>query len=164
MSKPITNKEKLICQILVAKYDKDKLKSLLEDAITSRGRSFEVRNILRYLGIDLNYKFEELSVQYLNYAYENYEKIKDKIFPPEIERVVYFDFDGIEKKTVWARESYSLAVPGLKSKKDSVHQDVYDNFWDYDPDSVDTSWDDWETDSLDIVVKSTRDYDGNVIE
>lgn len=164
MSKPITNKEKLICQILVAKYDKDKLKSLMDESAVARGRSNEVRNILRYLGIETNYRTEELSVQYLNYSYENYENIKNKVFPPEIERVIYFDFRAQEKKTVWMREDYSLAVPGLKSKEDTLFQDVYDNFWDYDPDSINTEWDDWETDNLGIVLNETTDYNNNVIE
>lgn len=164
MSKPITNKEKLICQILVAKYDKDKLKSLLEESTVARGRSSDVRNILRYLGIETNYLIEELAVQYLNYSYENYENIKNKVFPPEIERVIYFDFKAQEKKTVWMTEEYRLVVPGLKSKEDTLYQDVYDNFWDYDPDSINTEWDDWETDNLGIVLNETTDYTNNVIE
>lgn len=164
MSKPITNKEKLICQILVAKFDKDKLKSLLEESAVARGRSSEVRNILRYLGIETNYRIEELSVQYLNYSYENYENIKNKVFPPEIERVIYFDFKAKERKTVWMTEEYRLAVPGLKSKEDTLYQDVYDNFWDYDPDSIDTEWDDYETHNLGIVLNEITDYTNNVIE
>ena len=164
MSRPITNKEKLICQILVAKFDKDKLKSLLEESTVARGRSSEVRNILRYLGIETNYRIEELAVQYLNYSYENYENIKNKVFPPEIERVIYFDFKAQEKKTVWMTEEYRLAVPGLKSKEDTLYQDVYDNFWDYDPDSINTEWDDWETNNLGIVLNEITDYTNNVIE
>lgn len=164
MSRPITNKEKLICQILVAKYDKDKLESLLEESVGNRGTSNEVKNIFRYLGVEINYSIEELAIQYLNYSYDNYENIKNKVFPPEIERVVYFDFNAEEKKTVWMTEKYHTTIPGLESRKESLLKDVYDSFWDYDFDSTSTEWDDWETNDLSIESTETREFKNNVIE
>lgn len=165
MSKPITNKEKIICRLLVSKYDKPTLESELQNSIYNLGESKYVQNAYKYLGIPLSRLNSILGSQYLNYSVENFEDIKNKVLPTNIERTVIFDFQASEVKKVRVIESYELQVYGLLSKEKYIKQDVIDNFFDYDPISImRDSDDDDEDETIDVVLSDISENINNVIE
>lgn len=165
MSKPITNKEKIICRLLVSKYDKPTLESELQNSIYNLGESKYVQNAYKYLGIPLSRLNSNLGSQYLNYSVENFEDIKNKVLPTNIERTVIFDFQASEVKKVRVIESFELQVYGLLSKKKYIEQNVIDNFFDYDPISImRDSDDDDEDETIDVVLSDISENINNVIE
>lgn len=132
MSKPITPKEKLLCQLLVSKYTKEQLLSERDYSVANVGVSYVVTSLAtKYLGFKESDIFN-IATQYLNYSYLNYDKIKQKEFPEYIERAINFTFDVHTKETVYMEKTYSLEIPGLESLSSMLTMDVKENFFDYD--------------------------------
>jgi len=138
----ITPKEKMLVSVLVRLYSKETLKK-------------EIRNVLEYydeksnliigaaklLGIDYS-SVNKIGLQYLNYAVENYKKIQNKDFPEQIERVqqVYFYADESENVVMFSRKRVSINT--LPKYIDQVEDHVYNNFYEYDPDTLDVDYGD----------------------
>jgi hypothetical protein len=87
----ITPKEKMLVSILVKLYSKEQLEEELNDVLENTDTSKLVRGAAKLIGIN-SYEVSRIGLQYLNYAVDNYEKIKNKEYPEDIERVkqVYF--------------------------------------------------------------------------
>jgi hypothetical protein len=154
MTQPITSKEKLLCQLLVSKYTKEQLLEERDYSVTNIGVSYAVTSLAtKYLGFKESDIFN-ITTQYLNYSYLNYDKIKQKEFPEYIERAINFTFDVHTKEVVYMEKTYSLEIPGLESLSSMLTMDVKQNFFDYDA----FFEDEVETDS-DVTHLTIRDID-----
>lgn len=132
MSKSITPKEKLLCQLLVSKFTKEQLLEERSYSVANVGVSYVVTSLAtKYLGFKQDDIFN-IATQYLNYSYLNYDKIKQKEFPEYIERAINFTFDVHTKEVVYMEKTYSLEIPGLESLSSMLTMDVKENFFDYD--------------------------------
>ena len=85
---PITQKEKMLVSVLVRLYSKETLEKEIRDVLESYDeKSNLILGAAKLLGIEY-ISIRKIGIQYLNYAVENYEKIQNKEFPEQIERVV----------------------------------------------------------------------------
>lgn len=165
-NKPITPKEKMLISVLVKLYSKEKLEEELHDCVQSVDNSSEyVLGAGKLLGIPRN-DLSRLGIQYLNYAVDNYEKIKDQEFPEDIERIVVANFYADETESVIMYHEKRVRVNTLKKFIDEVQESVWENYYEYDPDDVRTEWGDSDFISLTPHKDDTyiSDYVNNVIE
>jgi hypothetical protein len=132
---PPTKKEKIILRALVKLASKEELFQELINSLQSYGRSGLVARSAKLVGVDLSNS--GISPQYLNYAVNNYEKIKEQEFPDKFERTQTLK---VQSESLIRREmieKHRLFIPYLPSMKEVVRDDVEENFWDYDPDLYD---------------------------
>lgn len=137
----ITPKEKMLVSILVKLYSKEQLEEELNDILETIDSSKLVRGAAKLIGINAN-EISRIGLQYLNYAVDNYEKIKNKEYPEDIERVqqVYFYADESENVVMFSRKRVSINT--LPKYIDQVEDHVYNNFYEYDPDTLDVDYGD----------------------
>jgi hypothetical protein len=137
----ITPKEKMLVSILVKIYSKEQLEEELKDIVEYTYMSKLVRGAAKLIGIN-EYEINKIGLQYLNYAVDNYEKIKNKEYPEDIERVqqVYFYADESENVVMFSRKRVSINT--LPKYIDQVEDHVYNNFYEYDPDILDVDYGD----------------------
>jgi len=105
----ITPKEKMLVNILVKLYSKEQLEEELNDILETVDSSKLVRGAAKLIGINAN-EISRIGLQYLNYAVDNYEKIKNKEYPEDIERVqqVYFYADETEEVIMFSTKRVSI--------------------------------------------------------
>ena len=137
----ITPKEKMLVSVLVKIYSKEQLEQELNDVLELPDTSKLVRGAAKLIGIN-SYEVSRIGLQYLNYAVDNYEKIKNKEYPEDIERVqqVYFYADESENVVMFSRKRVSINT--LPKYIDQVEDHVYNNFYEYDPDTLDVDYGD----------------------
>jgi hypothetical protein len=137
----ITPKEKMLVSVLVKIYSKEQLEEELNDILETTDSSKLVRGAAKLIGINAN-EISRIGLQYLNYAVDNYEKIKNKEYPEDIERVqqVYFYADESENVVMFSRKRVSINT--LPKYIDQVEDHVYNNFYEYDPDTLDVDYGD----------------------
>ena len=131
----ITPKEKILVSILVKIYSKEQLEEELKDIVEYTYMSKLVRGAAKLIGIN-EYEIDKIGLQYLNYAVDNYEKIKNKEYPEDIERVqqVYFYADETEEVIMFSTKRVSINT--LPKYIEQVEEHVYNNFYEYDPDTL----------------------------
>ena len=160
---PPTKKEKIILRALVKLASKEELFQKLIDSLQSYGRSSLVERAAKLVGVDLSNS--SISPQYLNYAVNNYEKIKEQEFPDAFERTqtLKVQSDSLVRREII--EKQRLFIPYLPSMKNVVRDDVEENFWDYDPDLYDEDLNDSEHDWIEYYFDDTSiPWKDNVIE
>jgi hypothetical protein len=131
----------MLVSILVKLYSKKQLEEELNDILETVDTSKLVRGAAKLIGINAN-EISRIGLQYLNYAVDNYEKIKNKEYPEDIERVqqVYFYADESENVVMFSRKRVSINT--LPKYIDQVEDHVYNNFYEYDPDTLDVDYGD----------------------
>ena len=137
----ITPKEKMLVSILVKLYSKEQLEEELNDVLENTDTSKLVRGAAKLIGIN-SYEVSRIGLQYLNYAVDNYEKIQNKEYPEDIERVkqVYFYADETEDVVMYSTKRVSVNT--LPKYIEQVGEYVYNNFYEYDPDTLDVDYGD----------------------
>ena len=160
----ITPKEKMLVSILVKIYSKEQLEEELKDIVEYTYMSKLVRGAAKLIGINAN-EISRIGLQYLNYAVDNYEKIKNKEYPEDIERVqqVYFYADESENVVMFSRKRVSINT--LPKYIDQVEDHVYNNFYEYDPDTLDVDYGDGDLISFepDKEMTTILDISNNVL-
>jgi hypothetical protein len=160
----ITPKEKMLVSILVKIYSKEQLEEELNDILETIDSSKLVRGAAKLIGINAN-EISRIGLQYLNYAVDNYEKIKNKEYPEDIERVqqVYFYADESENVVMFSRKRVSINT--LPKYIDQVEDHVYNNFYEYDPDILDVDYGDGDLISFepDKEMTTILDISNNVL-
>jgi hypothetical protein len=141
---PPTKKEKIILRALVKLGSKEELFQELINSLQSYGRSNLVGRSAKLVGVNLS--DSSISPQYLNYAVNNYEKIKEQEFPDEFERTQTLKVESKSQVTRLIVEKRKMIVPYLPSMSKVVKDDVEENFWDYDPELYDEDYIDSEND------------------
>ena len=138
----ITPKEKMLVKVLVKLYSKEQLEEELKNLINSfDGNSKLVRGAGKLIGID-SYRVSRLGMQYVNYSIENYEKIQNKEFPENIDRVKTAYFYGEEVENVITYSTKRVKVNVLSKYFEDIEDLVYDNFYEFDPDTLDVHYGD----------------------
>jgi hypothetical protein len=160
----ITPKEKMLVSVLVKIYSKEQLEEELNDILETIDSSKLVRGAAKLIGINAN-EISRIGLQYLNYAVDNYEKIKNKEYPEDIERVqqVYFYADETEDVVMFSRKRVSINT--LPKYIDQVEDHVYNNFYEYDPDILDVDYGDGDLISFepDKEMTTILDISNNVL-
>ena len=160
---PPTKKEKIILRALVKLASKEELFQKLIDSLQSYGRSSLVERAAKLVGVDLSNS--SISPQYLNYAVNNYEKIKEQEFPDAFERTQTLKVQSESLVRREMIEKHRLFIPYLPSMKNVVRDDVEENFWDYDPVLYDEDLNDSEHDWIEHYFEDTSiPWKDNVIE
>jgi hypothetical protein len=130
----LTEKEKFILSSLVKLRTKEDLNKYLKKYINTNGNEGTelVDKIIESLFGEK--KYATFSIQYLKYAVDFYENIKNKDFSNKMERVQSFDLTipCTERETIFV--NYSTTILTLPSLADVITKDVIENLWDYDPD------------------------------
>ena len=137
----ITPKEKMLVSVLVKLYSKEQLEEELKYMVEYNDSSKLVRGAAKLIGINVG-EVGRIGVQYLNYAVDNYEKIQNKDYPEDIERVqlVHFYADETEEVMMFSRKRVSVNM--LPKFIDQIEDHVYSNFYEYDPDTLDVDYGD----------------------
>lgn len=129
----VTEKEKRILKLLVKKYSRDILETSMDEYISSNGNSGTevVDNIFIPLGYE---NFTSISIQYLKYALDFYDEIKNDDFSNEMERMMEYEITipATEREIVFV--DYSVRVKELPSLIEIIAKDVDENLFEYDPD------------------------------
>lgn len=158
---PPTEKEKMLMNILVKKYSKQELFQELVRTLSDGLTSSIVTKIYKLIGIE-GLERQRIEQQYLNYAINNYEQIKEGNFPDKFERVQILKTVFSVKETV-IRE-YGLRLPYLPSFNKPLLEDLKQNFYEWDPDIDDER----QTDDYEIIERKFtdigRDWNDNVIK
>lgn len=165
ISIPITKKEEMLVKTLVRLYKKERLVEEFNDVLGNGDvHSDIVKGAGKLLGID-PYSLRNIGIQYINYSIENYEDIKNNIFPPDIERVKEGHFYADETETVVHYNRKRARAYVLESKMNDFEDHIYENYYDFDPDTLDTDYGDSDFADLQPDRKSntTFPYKNNVI-
>ena len=165
-SKPITPKEKMLVKILVRLYTKEKLEKEFNETIKyGEGNSDWVNGAGKLIGIESWNVLNRFGSQYLNYAIKNYEDIKNEVYPEKIERVQKVTLYAEEVESVRHYNTKRVLVYLLPSYIDEATKHIYENFYEYDPDTIDTNYDDGDYISFEPLPDDTRvsDIDNNIL-
>jgi hypothetical protein len=158
---PPTEKEKMLMNILVKKYSRQELFQELVRTLGDGLTSPIVNRLYKLIGIE-GLERKRLEQQYLNYAINNYEQIKEGNFPDKFERVQSLKTVFRVKETVI--RDYSLRLPYLPSFNKPLLEDLKENFYEWDPDIDDER----QTDDQEIIERKfndlARDWNNNVIK
>lgn len=144
---PPTQKEKMLLKILVKRFSKEKLFQELVDIQSHGMESNMVRNSAKLIGIDVP---KMIDSQYLNYAINNYNKIRNNDFPDEFERMMTLNVQVSTTEIRRVGAVYGMTLPVLKSFSQELKEDVEDNIWDYDPEFEDDDTYDTEVVNVEI--------------
>ena len=161
----ITPKEKMLVSVLVRLYSKETLEKEIRDIINSYNeKSKLISGASKLIGIDY-ITIGRIGIQYLNYAVENYEKIQNKEFPEQIERVVEINLYAEEVESVIQYNRKRVTINTLKKYLEEIEDRVWDNYYEYDPDTLDVDYGDSEFISVNPDKESTiiNDYHRNVL-
>ena len=138
----ITPKEKMLVSVLVRLYSKETLEKEIRNIINSYDeKSKLISGASKLIGIDY-ITISRIGIQYLNYAVENYEKIQNKEFPEQIERVVEINLYAEEVESVIQYNRKRVTINTLKKYLEEVEDHVWDNYYEYDPDTLDVDYSD----------------------
>jgi hypothetical protein len=137
----ITPKEKMLVSVLVKLYSKEQLEEELKYMVEYNDSSKLVRGAAKLIGINVG-EVGRIGVQYLNYAVDNYEKIQNKDYPEDIERVQLVNFYADETEEVMMYSRKRVSVNMLPKFIDQIEDHVYSNFYEYDPDTLDVDYSD----------------------
>jgi len=144
---PPTKKEKMLLKILVKRFSKEKLFQELVDIQSHGMESNMVRNSAKLIGIEVP---KMIDSQYLNYAINNYNKIRNNDFPDEFERMMTLNVQVSTTEIRRVGAVYGMTLPVLKSFSQELKEDVEDNIWDYDPEFEDDDTYDTEVVNVEI--------------
>ena len=160
----ITPKEKMLVSILVKLYSKEQLEQELNDVLENPDTSKLVRGAAKLIGIN-SYEVSRIGLQYLNYAVDNYEKIQNKEYPEDIERVKQVYFYADETEDVLMYSTKRVSVNTLPKYIEQVGEYVYNNFYEYDPDTLDVDYGDGDLISFepDKEMTTILDISNNVL-
>jgi len=128
MGQPITKKEKAVVRVLLYMFDKNDLSMIV-------GRKGDVQwdtqkkiiEAFRYVGENE----PEFALQYIIYAFENYDEIKEKnIFPPNIKRMIpyAYDIDYTESQIVYRQQEGIVYIMEDENPKENP-LDYEDLIW-----------------------------------
>ena len=162
---PITQKEKMLVSVLVRLYSKETLEKEIRNIINSYDeKSKLISGASKLIGIDY-ITIGRIGIQYLNYAVENYEKIQNKEFPEQIERVVEINLYAEEVESVIQYNRKRVTINTLKKYLEEIEDRVWDNYYEYDPDTLDIDYGDSQFISVNPDKESTiiNDYYRNVL-
>jgi hypothetical protein len=162
---PITQKEKMLVSVLVKLYSKENLEEELRNVLESYDeKSNLILGAAKLLGIE-HTSIRKIGIQYLNYAVENYEKIQNKEFPEQIERVVEINLYAEEVESVIQYNRKRVTLNTLKKYLEEIEDHVWDNYYEFDPDTLDVDYGDSDFISLNPDKEATeiRDYFRNVL-
>jgi len=141
-NKPITPKEKMLTAVLVRLYSKETLEKEIRDVLESHDeKSKLILGAAKLLGIDYS-SVNKIGLQYLNYAVENYEKIQNKEFPEQIERVVEIKLYAEEVENVIQYNRKRVTLNTLEKYLEEIEDRIWDNYYEYDPDTLDVDYGD----------------------
>lgn len=155
-STPITPKEKMLVKILVRLYTKEKLENEFDESIKyGDSNSSLVKGAGKLIGIEFWSGLNRFGSQYLNYAIKNYEDIKNDVYPEKIERVQQVALYADEVESVTHYNTKKVIVYLLPSYINEASQHIYENFYEYDPDTIDTNYDDGDFISFNPSPKDT---------
>ena len=161
----ITPKEKMLVSVLVRLYSKETLEKEIRNIINSYDeKSKLISGASKLIGIDY-ITISRIGIQYLNYAVENYEKIQNKEFPEQIERVVEINLYAEEVESVIQYNRKRVTINTLKKYLEEIEDRVWDNYYEYNPDTLDVDYGDSEFISVNPDKESTiiNDYYRNVL-
>ena len=161
----ITPKEKMLVSVLVRLYSKETLEKEIRNIINSYDeKSKLISGASKLIGIDY-ITISRIGIQYLNYAVENYEKIQNKEFPEQIERVVEINLYAAEVESVIQYNRKRVTINTLKKYLEEIEDRVWDNYYEYDPDTLDIDYGDSQFISVNPDKESTiiNDYHRNVL-
>ena len=161
----ITPKEKMLVSVLVRLYSKETLEKEIRNIINSYDeKSKLISGASKLIGIDY-ITIGRIGIQYLNYAVENYEKIQNKEFPEQIERVVEINLYAEEVESVIQYNRKRVTINTLKKYLEEIEDRVWDNYYEYNPDTLDVDYGDSEFISVNPDKESTiiNDYYRNVL-
>jgi len=162
---PITQKEKMLVSVLVKLYSKENLEEELRNVLESYDeKSKLISGASKLIGIDYT-SISRIGIQYLNYAVENYEKIQNKEFPEQIERVVEINLYAEEVENVIQYNRKRVTLNTLKKYLEEIEERIWDNYYEYDPDTLDVDYGNSEFISVNPDKESTtiNDYHRNVL-
>jgi hypothetical protein len=162
---PITQKEKMLVSVLVKLYSKENLEEELRNVLESYDeKSNLILGAAKLLGIE-HTSIRKIGIQYLNYAVENYEKIQNKEFPEQIERVVEINLYAEEVESVIQYNRKRVTLNTLKKYLEEIEDHVWDNYYEFDPDTLDVDYGDSDFISLNPDKEATEihDYFRNVL-
>jgi hypothetical protein len=164
-NKPITPKEKMLTGVLVRLYSKETLEKEIRDVLESYDeKSKLILGAAKLLGIDYS-SVNKIGLQYLNYAVENYEKIQNKEFPEQIERVVEIKLYAEEVESVIQYNRKRVTLNTLEKYLEEIEDRIWDNYYEYDPDTLDVDYGDSDFMSVNPDKEATEinDYYRNVL-
>jgi len=164
-NKPITPKEKMLTGVLVRLYSKETLEKEIRDVLESYDEiSKLILGAAKLLGIDYS-SVNKIGLQYLNYAVENYEKIQNKEFPEQIERVVEIKLYAEEVESVIQYNRKLVTLNTLEKYLEEIEDRIWDNYYQYDPDTLDVDYGDSDFMSVNPDREATEinDYYRNVL-
>lgn len=142
-STPITPKEKMLVKILVRLYTKERLESEFDESIKyGESNSSLVNGAGKLIGVETWNTLNRFGSQYLNYAIKNYEDIKNEIYPEKIERVQEVLLYAEETENVVHYSTKRVSVYLLPSYIEEASEHIFKNFYEYDPDTLDTDYGD----------------------
>lgn len=144
---PPTQKEKMLLKILVKRFSKEKLFQELVDIQSEGMESNMVRNSAKLIGVEVPRRIDS---QYLNYAINNYNKIRNNDFPSEFERMMTLDVQVSTSEIRRVSAVYGMTLPVLKSFSQELKEDVEKNIWDYNPEFEDDDTYDTEVVNVEI--------------
>ena len=160
---PPTEKEKLLMRMIAKLYSKNTIEEELTECINQNGRSPLVDKAAKIFKMPLDI-IRHIGIQYVNYVNNNYEDVRNGIFPDEFERTSVMYFQGEETIKEIRYDYVQTQVFGLLSLTDEISKEVKDHFWEYDTDVIHSEYGD--SDTLDYKfegLNSTDDYHKNVI-
>ena len=164
-NQPITPKEKMLVSVLVRLYSKETLEKEIRNIINSYDeKSKLISGASKLIGIDYT-TISRIGIQYLNYAVENYEKIQNKEFPEQIERVVEINLYAEEVESVIQYNRKRVTLNTLKKYLEEIEERIWDNYYEYDPDTLDVDYGDSDFMSVNPDREATEinDYYRNVL-
>jgi len=138
----LTKKEEIIVKNLVKKYSKEDLDQFIDDYIDDGRIPESLKTMIKMIqGEDINLSglIENISIQYIQYAYEYYQNIEQGDFSNDIERVKSYSLilETTEEEVVYKDYSVDFATtPSLLNRKT---ENIKDNFFTYnfESDTVD---------------------------
>lgn len=158
---PPTKKEQMLMKVLVKRFSKEQLYRELVDIQSQGMTSNYVQSSAIFLGINVPKKIDS---QYLNYAVNNYQEIKNNYFPDEFERMTTLEVEVFSKEIRVVNVTYQSLYPVLKSFSDELKKDIHENIWDYDPEWSDEDTVASDTEDSEISIEETSDpWQDNVI-
>ena len=155
----------MLTGVLVRLYSKETLEKEIRDVLESYDeKSKLILGAAKLLGIDYS-SVNKIGLQYLNYAVENYEKIQNKEFPEQIERVVEINLYAEEVESVIQYNRKRVTLNTLKKYLEEIEDHVWDNYYEFDPDTLDVDYGDSDFISLNPDKEATEihDYFRNVL-
>lgn len=130
----LTKKEEIIVKTLVKKFSKDNLDRFIYDYIEDNHIPSSLKDMIRMIKVDDSFQ-SEVSIQYLQYAYQYYENIVNGDFSNDIERVKSYALTKETTESEIVYKDYTVNFYSTPSLLERKSDNIKDNFWNYDFDS-----------------------------